>query len=124
APSAQPSASSFPLSLLTLHHSAWETVSGGKVSLRLWDAPSGNPISEPLKGHSGPVFSVAFSPDGSRIVSGSADNTLRLWPVLDSWATHLCAKLPRNMTRQEWREWISPDIDYVVQCPGLPVPAD
>ena len=32
APSAQPSASSFPLSLLTLHHSAWGTVSGGKLS--------------------------------------------------------------------------------------------
>jgi WD40 repeat protein len=26
-----------------------------------------------------PVFSVAFSPDGTRIVSGSADNTVRLW---------------------------------------------
>jgi hypothetical protein len=52
------------------------------------------------------------------------DSTLRLWPVLEGWATELCAKLPRNMTRKEWREWVSPDIDYVVQCPGLPVPAD
>jgi WD40 repeat protein len=25
------------------------------------------------------VTSVAFSPDGTRIVSGSLDNTLRLW---------------------------------------------
>jgi WD40 repeat protein len=29
--------------------------------------------------HVGPVFSVAFSPDGSRIVSGSADGTVRTW---------------------------------------------
>ena len=36
---------------------------------------------EPLKGHSFSVDSVAFSPDGKRIVSGSADNTLRLWDV-------------------------------------------
>jgi WD40 repeat protein len=35
--------------------------------------------SQPLKGHESWVMSVAFSPDGTRIVSGSADNTLRLW---------------------------------------------
>ncbi|MGV3660008.1 MAG: WD40 repeat domain-containing protein, partial [Prosthecobacter sp.] len=31
------------------------------------------------EGHSDSVRSVAFSPDGSRIASGSYDNTLRLW---------------------------------------------
>jgi WD40 repeat protein len=32
-----------------------------------------------LQGHTGSVNSVAFSPDGRRIVSGSADNSMRLW---------------------------------------------
>jgi len=32
-----------------------------------------------LRAHLGPVTSVAFAPDGSRIVSGSYDTTLRLW---------------------------------------------
>ena len=32
--------------------------------MRLWDAESGKPLGEPLKGHKGPVTSVAFSPDG------------------------------------------------------------
>ena len=29
------------------------------------------------------VYSVAFSPDGSRIVSGSSDNTIMLWDAFD-----------------------------------------
>ncbi|KAF9067617.1 hypothetical protein BDP27DRAFT_899473 [Rhodocollybia butyracea] len=32
-----------------------------------------------IKGHSGAVLSVAFSPGGNRIASGSADMTLRAW---------------------------------------------
>jgi len=32
-----------------------------------------------LKGHSDDVYSVSFSPDGKRIVSGSSDATLKVW---------------------------------------------
>jgi WD40 repeat protein len=34
-----------------------------------------------LEGHSWSVLSVAFSNDGSRVVSGSRDNTIRIWDV-------------------------------------------
>jgi len=32
-----------------------------------------------LRRHSGPVLSVRFSPDGKRIVSGSDDDTVKVW---------------------------------------------
>lgn len=32
-----------------------------------------------LRGHEDPVLSVAFGGDGKRIVSGSSDNTVRVW---------------------------------------------
>ncbi|THU75609.1 WD40 repeat-like protein, partial [Dendrothele bispora CBS 962.96] len=36
-------------------------------------------IGDPLWGHDSRVNSVAFSTDGTRIVSGSDDKTIRLW---------------------------------------------
>ena len=40
-------------------------------------------LLQTLKGHSDPVQSVAFSPDGKTLASGSADETIKLWRVRD-----------------------------------------
>jgi len=46
----------------------------------LWDAASGR-LLRTFAGHSYTVFSVAFSPDGARIASGSHDDTIKLLDV-------------------------------------------
>jgi WD40 repeat protein len=46
-------------------------------TVRLWDADTGQPFGAPLNGHHNQVESVSFSPDGHRLVSGSA-GTCRL----------------------------------------------
>ena len=41
-----------------------------------------------LLGHTDDVLSVAFSPDGSTIASGSKDETIRLWNTRDGKHIH------------------------------------
>ncbi len=54
-------------------------LSGGQdQSVRLWDL-RGQVEQACFTGHTAPVNSVAFSPDGRRAVSGSGDYTVRLW---------------------------------------------
>jgi WD40 repeat protein len=96
---------------------------GNEFTVRLWDADTDEPLGGPLTGHTGAVSSVAFSPDGQRIVSGSEDNTVRLWPAYPDATSAVCAKLTANMSHQQWREWVSPDIDYITVC-DLPVAPD
>ena len=94
---------------------------GADGTVRLWDPVNRRPIGEPLKGHTEGVIHVVFSPDGHRLATGSYDTTVRLWPAVAS-PDMLCAKLTANMSHQQWREWVSPDIEYQQVCPNLPTP--
>ncbi len=58
-------------------------------TIKLWDVETGNEIrtltghgvKQPITGTEGEVYSVAFSPDGTKLASGSSDYTIKLWDV-------------------------------------------
>jgi WD40 repeat protein len=49
-----------------------------KGTVRFWDARTGIPLGN-LRAHSGTVNSVAFSPNGRFLATGSADKTVKVW---------------------------------------------
>ena len=53
-------------------------VGGRDGRLRLLDSASGEVVAS-LRGHADYVYDLAWSPDGSAIVTASGDKTLRIW---------------------------------------------
>ena len=45
----------------------------------IWNAQAGDQVGNSIQGHINCVRSVAFSPDGRHIVSGSDDKTIQVW---------------------------------------------
>ncbi len=55
-------------------------LASGSDELRLWDVASGQ-LRSTIKGNEIYVGSVVFSPDGKKVVTGSADEFVRVWNV-------------------------------------------
>lgn len=96
---------------------------GGDTTVRLWDIKSHRQIGDPLLGHGEQVISVAWRPDGTGFASASNDGTVYLWPA-SADPGEICSKLTANMSRKQWNDWVSPDIDYKKGCPDLPIAPD
>ncbi|RYP60389.1 hypothetical protein DL771_010532 [Monosporascus sp. 5C6A] len=73
-----------------------------------------------LEGHGGSVSSVAFSPDGSRLASGSNDRTVKVWDA----ATGACLSTLKSHSGPVDSVAFSPDGNYLITNAGtIPLPA-
>ena len=91
--------------------------------MMLWDVATGLPIGQPLDGHTGGVFSVAFKPDGKTLASGSVDNSLIVWDLApQTWIAETCQRAGRNLSLSEWTQYFQdqPYPEQDLTCPQWP----
>ncbi|KAJ7624773.1 hypothetical protein FB45DRAFT_1060954 [Roridomyces roridus] len=73
---------SHELDLVAIHGTLLATANG-RNKIQVWDLSSRQRIFASLEGHRDMVTSLAFSPDGRRLISGSMDKTARVWDMGD-----------------------------------------
>jgi len=59
---------------------------GEKGEIRIWGCDGG--LVGEIRGHRGPINGVCVSPDGTRIISGGEDMTVRVWDMATGRELH------------------------------------
>ena len=91
--------------------SAEETVVEASV-----EAPSAPPDPISIEVSTDPLFTVAFSPDGSTLAAGGADRRVHLWTLDPRRAADaLCTRAGAPLTEDEWRRQVD-DLPYDRPC--------
>ena len=72
--------------------------------IRLWDIATGNETGR-LEGHTAWTSSLMFWPDGKKLASSSADQTIRIWDL----ASQKCVDVLRGHSLEVWRVVLLPD---------------
>ncbi|EIW76933.1 WD40 repeat-like protein [Coniophora puteana RWD-64-598 SS2] len=80
----------------------------GDATINVFDVESGEALVGPITGHADAILALGMAPDGSRIVSGGKDKTIRFWDgitgkmvyVLEAHTEAVCAlSISRDVTK-------------------------
>ncbi len=86
-------------------------------TVKIWDIYDPKKLPQVLDDHLSWVLTASFDPSGNKVISGSADNFIRVWPIDPAvLALRICEKINRNLTKEEWDEYVGPTIPYTKTC--------
>jgi WD40 repeat protein len=87
---------------------------------RIWDINNTRKLPFVLDDHNDWVMTCAYNKQGSQIITGSKDNYIRIWQVDPSdLADRICELVQRNLTGEEWLEYVGENIPYQKTCPSI-----
>ena len=87
-------------------------------TIKIWNTSNFNFHPIVIREHESWVRSLAFSPDGKKLISSSQkDNMIFQWPAnTELMAGEMCNYITKNMTQLEWNTYVASDIDYEKTC--------
>ncbi|WP_422358490.1 WD40 repeat domain-containing protein [Reichenbachiella sp.] len=89
-------------------------------TVRVWDIFDSKKFPIVLDDHNDWVMTACFDQSGNKILTGSKDKTIRIFNLDFEWmADRLCQYISRNMTSEEWHDYVGHNFPYEDTCPNL-----
>jgi WD40 repeat protein len=97
------------------------TTEGGSLGVtRIWASSTQQQFGGDLPGELGRWENVRYTPDGAELLTLGSDGRGSAWPTtLEQWQMHACAVAARNLTHEEWSQYIT-GRGYRKTCPEFP----
>jgi WD40 repeat protein len=96
------------------------TAFGNKA--QIWEVTTGEEVAR-REHEEGALWEAIFSPDGKYLATAGTDTTAKIWlwhpqDLIDE----ACARLQKNLTQEEWRQYVKDEIAYETTCENLGTP--